>query len=83
MLTRNINRNKCILFLWKNPKNVIPRRETDSATQEKEPNHPEHKKKINLPKLTDDNNAINVDIYDEKDKMNQIQLSFYEKTLKK
>ena len=37
---------------------------------------------MNLPKLTDDDNAINVDIYDEKDKMNQIQLFFYEKTLK-
>ena len=70
MLKRNINRNKCILFLWKNP------------TQEKEPNHPDLKKKINLPKLTDDNNAINVDIYDEKDKMNQIQFFFYEKSIK-
>ena len=38
------------------------------------------KKKVNLPKPTDDNNAIKVDMYDKKDKMNQIQLFFLEKT---
>ena len=36
-------KQKQMHFLWKNPKNVIPR------TQEKEPNHPDLKKKINLP----------------------------------
>ena len=35
---------------------------------------------MNLPKPTDDNNNIKVDIYDKKDKMNQIQLFFLEKT---
>ena len=72
LLTRNINRNKCIFFLMKNSKNVIPRRETDDAMKEKGPIHPELKKKMKLPKPTDDNNAIKVDIYDKKDKMNQI-----------
>ena len=37
---------------------------------------------MKLPKPTDDNNAIKVDIYDEKDKMNQIKL-FFEKNLNK
>ena len=40
--------------------------------EEKEPNHPELRKKIELPKPTDDNNIIKVEIYDKKDKMNQI-----------
>ena len=47
----------------KNSKNVIPRRETDDGMKEKEPIHPELKKKMKLPKPTDDNNAIKVDIY--------------------
>ena len=37
---------------------------------------------MKLPKPTDDNNAIKVDIYDKKDKMNQIWLFFLEKNLK-
>ena len=37
---------------------------------------------MNLPKPTDDNNNIKVDIYDKKDKMNQIQLSFFGKNVK-
>ena len=38
---------------------------------------------MNLPKPTDDNNNIKVDIYDKKDKMNQIQLFFFWKKRKK
>ena len=37
---------------------------------------------MKLPKPTDDNNAIKVDIYDKKDMINQIQLFFLEKNLK-
>ena len=37
---------------------------------------------MNLPKPTDDNIAIKVDIYDKKDKINQIQFFFMKKTLK-
>ena len=37
---------------------------------------------MNLHKPTDDNNNIKVDIYDKKDKMNQIQLFFFGKNVK-
>ena len=37
---------------------------------------------MNIPKHTDDNNNIKVDIYDKKDKMNQIQLFFFGKNVK-
>ena len=37
---------------------------------------------MKLPKPTDDNNAIKVDIPDKKDKINQIKLFFLEKNLK-
>ena len=63
---------KCIFSLWKNSKNNVPRRETDLAMKEREPNHPELKKKMKFPKPPDDTNAITVDIYDKKDKINQI-----------
>ena len=35
---------------------------------------------MNLHKPTDDNNNIKVDIYDKKDKMNQIRFFFFIKT---
>ena len=38
---------------------------------------------MKLPKPTDDNNAIKVDIYDKKDRINLIQLFFFRKKLKK
>ena len=59
-------------FSHKKLKKIVPRRGTDNDTEEKEPNHPELRKKIELPKPTDDNNIIKVEIYDKKDKMNQI-----------
>ena len=62
MLTGNINRNKYIFFLIKRTKKIIPRRGTDNNTEEKEPSHPELRKKIKLPKPTDDNNTIKVEI---------------------
>ena len=60
MLTRNVNKNKCIFFSHKKRKKIIPRRGTDNDTEQMEPNHPELRKKVELLKPTDDNNTIKV-----------------------